>query len=236
MERSDCCRRARAGAAQQYRAVGGGSPRPEEGPLLSERSERVGRPSDAPPTPVWRLTPPRSEPQLSARRTRRPRSASSGERPIRLLPIRPAADPPFGALRGEPVRPRPRLGVGSSAENVVGEPVRLRLYPDLRQIRGAPLLAGRGRRVLRRGASGSLRGHACSERGDGGAPLPVAHGAPLLRRCAQQLPLLRTWNPPPTARYCCAAPALARRQQSLRSWWQPLRSFLAARQGSLTIS
>jgi hypothetical protein len=24
MERSDCCRRARAGAAQQYRAVGGG--------------------------------------------------------------------------------------------------------------------------------------------------------------------------------------------------------------------
>src|SRR5262249_22977758 len=31
MERSDCWRRARAGAAQQYRAVGGGAPCPEEG-------------------------------------------------------------------------------------------------------------------------------------------------------------------------------------------------------------
>ena len=42
-------------------------------------------------------------------------------------------------------------------------------------------------------------------------------------------------KPPPTARYCCAAPALARRQQSLRSIDKPLRSFVAAGQGSLSM-
>src|SRR6478736_4054626 len=58
-ERSDCCRRARAGAAQQYRAVGGGAPCPEEGSQLSAaRNERsaMGHPERAPRTRPSRRT------------------------------------------------------------------------------------------------------------------------------------------------------------------------------------
>ena len=52
-----------------------------------------------------------------------------------------------------------------------------------------------------------------------GAALPVAQDASLVPRCARRAtPPPDMWDLPPTARYCCAAPALARRQQSLRSW------------------
>ena len=90
-----------------------------------------------------------------------------------------------------------------------------RIHPDL-QITGAPLLVGRGRRVLRRGASGRSREWTAAR----AASAALATAANALTALAQLRPLLRTRKPPPTARYCCAAPALARRQQSLRSYRQ----------------
>ncbi len=81
--------------------------------------------------------------------------------------------------------------------------------------------------------AGSLRDH------DGrltGGLRRVARSANALTALDQPRSLLRTRKPPPTARYCRAAPALARRQQSLRSVDKPLRSFVAAGQGSLTVS
>ena len=67
-ERSDYCRRARAGAAQQYRAVGGGG-LSGGGVSVSERQGAPGRRSGAPPTPSWRKSWARSDRQAPLRRT-----------------------------------------------------------------------------------------------------------------------------------------------------------------------
>ena len=78
----------------------------------------------------------------------------------------------------------------------------------------APLLVRRGRRVRRRGGCSRSR-RRLTRRPRLRRSLRAANAFTAL---AQLRPLLRTRKPPPTARYCCAAPALARRQQSLRSW------------------
>ena len=175
---------------------------------MSERSERVGRPSDAPPASGLA-------------------TGAAAERATTT----PPQDPPAPTIpqRSWPVYEGVR--VRPPTTSVVGELDRERLHPERED---SPVsVQGRMR------AAGppewwqwSLAWIDCREGGvcgarDGGQR---AH-------CVRSRATAPTdkGDPPPTARYCCAAPALARRQQSLRSIDKPLRSFVAAGQGSLSM-
>ena len=195
---------------------------------MSERSERHGRKELAPLT----------------RRSRRPSARATDWHPsvgpaahrgpaAEDRPIRPRQGRIDAARLSRPRRrrsevagrrtrssPSPVAGGSAAGELAVGGSAVLRCW------------VGRGRRVLRRDGCGSLRG---DDRRQAAGLRRVARSANALTALAQPRSLLRTRKPPPTARYCCAAPALARRQQSLRSIDKPLRSFVAAGQGSLTI-
>ena len=175
---------------------------------MSERSERVGRPSDAPPTPVWRPAWPRSEPQPPLRRTRRLRRSSSGDSRC--------------TKRSGSGRPRR----ASLANSIVGDSTLTGV------MHRSPFRA-----VERGGSSGVVAVVARVDRPQRGRRQRRSRRRPTrsLRSLTSTAPTDKG-DPPPTARYCCAAPALARRQQSLRSTDKPLRSFVAAGQGSLTIS
>ncbi len=188
---------------------------------MSERSERVGHPG--------------------AERRRRRRQRWAWPRGDLLPPLRRTRRPPRIQQRSTDDRTCSRVG-GRGRRRAAGGRARHGAHRRAHRrpggsaagrIGGSPLLADRGRRVLRRDGCGSLRVGDCRQTT---GLRRVARAANALTALAQPQSLLRTRKPPPTARYCCAAPALARRQQSLRSIDKPLRSFVAAGRGSLTVS
>ncbi len=183
MERSDCCRRARAGAARQLCAAEA-VPCPEEGSRLSERSERAWPPVASAADAVLADAVAASDRLAPLRRTRRPRPTSSGALPIRM----PSAHdrPAHGRLASEVLRQRKYLVAEPTdrGELIEGGLVRGR-------IDRAPLLGRRGRRVLRRDGCGSLRGRVGRQTG---GLRRVVRSANALTALAQERSLLRTWH------------------------------------------
>ena len=197
---------------------------------MSERSERVVDRATRHRRPLWRPASARSEPQPPLRRTRRPRRSSSGDSrgtkrsgwSRRAQGGSPAVW--SGRRRTQRRGFRRRVLVGDVTDRRIGRG-RVRLGADRPYSAAGPSWAagprgvpvGRSRRRCRKGrVSGASSG---------------GQGAPLLRRCAQLRPLSGRGTAS-AARYCCAAPALARRQQSLRSWWTS--TSLRSARGSLT--
>ena len=177
---------------------------------MSERSERVGRPSDAPPTPGLATgvaaerattTPPEDPPAATDSQRRQPRYE---EVRVRASAVR-VGSPRRG---GRSLADRPsRVGRGGSVvggSTLTFRSMVLRCRTDVGGESSGGVPVGRSRRRLPRGPR---------QRRELLAAMALRSFVAALN-CHTPPP---SKAPPPTARYCCAAPALARRQQSLRS-------------------
>ena len=161
-------------------------PRPEEGPRLSERSERVGRTERrAADSRSGDRSWSRSEPQPSLRQDPPPTTAQQRST-ARSAPRPPRSADPGPATRCFACRSTPL-----STSPVGAHPDPRRPHPEPRPISRSPLLVRGGRRVLRRGAVGRSR-QTTTARAASAARAPAAMA---LTALAQLRPLLRTWKP-----------------------------------------
>ena len=185
---------------------------------MSERSERVGRRATRRRPAALATVVTAERATTVPPRTRRPRWASSGER---LMRPRSAA---YGRCCPSAVLPTWRRKPGSLVRPTIRRAWVGGSTLTFRQIGGAPLLVGRGRRVLRRGGSRSLAATSSASAGVGGASslrpwrsLRSLNCVPLLRtrnRCARQRRLRRSGSRSPAAvasLLCGQAPHCVRR-------------------------